>query len=61
MPVSEEVQPTGEGITGVAENDAAPYLRCRIEKDGTMPPRDWSMAKARFAVLYGERFTRAMA
>jgi len=27
----------------------------------TMPPREWSMAKAQFAVLFGERFTRAMA
>jgi putative transposase len=26
-----------------------------------MPPREWSMAKAQFAVLFGERFTRAMA
>jgi putative transposase len=26
-----------------------------------MPPREWAMAKAQFAVLFGERFTRAMA
>jgi putative transposase len=26
-----------------------------------MPPREWSMAKAQFAVLFGERFMRAMA
>jgi putative transposase len=26
-----------------------------------MPPREWSMAKAQFAILFGERFTRAMA
>jgi len=26
-----------------------------------MPPREWSMAKAQFAVLFGERFTQAMA
>ena len=32
-----------------------------ITKDWTMPPREWSMAKAQFAVLFGERFTRAMA
>jgi putative transposase len=25
-----------------------------------MPPREWCMAKAQFAVLFGERFTRAM-
>lgn len=32
----------------------------RAEKEWTMPPRQWSMAKAQFAVLFGERFTRAM-
>jgi putative transposase len=25
-----------------------------------MPPREWSMAKSQFAVLFGERFTAAM-
>jgi len=25
-----------------------------------MTPREWSMAKAQFAVIFGERFTRAM-
>ena len=33
----------------------------RSEKEWTMPPREWSTAKAQFAVLFGERFTRAMA
>lgn len=33
----------------------------RAEKEWTMPAREWSMAKAQFAVLFGERFTRAMA
>jgi putative transposase len=33
----------------------------RTEKEWTMPPREWSMAKAQFAVLFGERFTRATA
>lgn len=33
----------------------------RAEKEWTMPPREWPMAKAQFAVLFGERFTRAMA
>jgi putative transposase len=33
----------------------------RTEKAWTMPPREWSMAKVQFAVLFGERFTRAMA
>jgi putative transposase len=26
-----------------------------------MPPREWTMAKAQFAVLFGERFIKAMA
>jgi len=33
----------------------------RSEKDWMMPSREWAMAKAQFAVLFGERFTRAMA
>ncbi len=33
----------------------------RSEKEWTMPPREWHMAKAQFAVLFGERFIRAAA
>jgi putative transposase len=33
----------------------------RTEREWKMPPREWAMAKAQFAVLFGERFTRAMA
>ena len=33
----------------------------RSEKEWTMPAREWWMAKAQFAILFGERFTRAMA
>jgi putative transposase len=33
----------------------------RSEKGWTMPAREWCMAKAQFAILFGERFTRAMA
>jgi putative transposase len=33
----------------------------KAEKEWTMPPREWAMAKAQFAVIFGERFTRAMA
>jgi transposase-like protein len=33
----------------------------RTEREWKMPPREWSMAKAQFAILFGERFTRAMA
>jgi putative transposase len=33
----------------------------RSKKEWRMPPREWAMAKALFAVLFGERFTTAMA
>ncbi|MFX5126530.1 IS256 family transposase, partial [Acinetobacter baumannii] len=33
----------------------------RTEKEWTMPDREWHMAKAQFAVLFGERFNRAAA
>ncbi|WP_029007244.1 IS256 family transposase [Azospirillum halopraeferens] len=33
----------------------------RAEKEWTMPAREWCMAKAQFAVLFGDRFARAMA
>jgi len=33
----------------------------RSEKEWKMPPREWAMAKAQFAVMFGERFTKAMA
>lgn len=33
----------------------------RTEREWKMPPRQWCMAKAQFAILFGERFTRAMA
>lgn len=33
----------------------------RAEKEWKMPAREWVMAKAQFAVIFGERFTRAMA
>src|SRR6476469_9149404 len=33
----------------------------RSEKEWRMPPREWYMAKAQFAVIFGERFIKAMA
>jgi putative transposase len=33
----------------------------RTEKEWIMPAREWCMAKAQFAILFGERFIRAMA
>lgn len=32
----------------------------RSEKEWIMPPREWGMAKAQFAILFGERFTKAL-
>lgn len=32
----------------------------RTERAWKMAPREWAMAKAQFAVLFGERFTKAM-
>jgi len=32
----------------------------RSEKEWTMPAREWGLAMAQFAILFGERFTRAM-
>ncbi len=31
----------------------------RAEKEWVMPPREGSMAKAQFAILFGDRFARA--
>src|SRR3954471_23864878 len=33
----------------------------RTEREWRMPPREWAMAKAQFAILFGERFTKALA
>ena len=33
----------------------------RSEKEWKMPPREWTTAKAQFAVIFGERFIKAMA
>lgn len=33
----------------------------RSEKEWKVGPREWVMAKAQFAIIFGERFTRAMA
>jgi Transposase and inactivated derivatives len=32
----------------------------RAEKEWTMPAREWNMAKAQFAIQFGERFAQAM-
>jgi len=33
----------------------------RSEKEWKMPPHEWAIAKAQFAVIFGERFIKAMA
>ena len=33
----------------------------RSEKEWKMPPREWSMARSQFAIVFGERFIKAMA
>ncbi|GBR40358.1 transposase [Neoasaia chiangmaiensis NBRC 101099] len=33
----------------------------RAEKEWIMPPKEWSMAKAQFAILFGDRFARVTA
>jgi transposase-like protein len=33
----------------------------RAKKEWKMPPRAWTMAKAQFAGIFGERFFKAMA
>jgi len=33
----------------------------RSEKEWTMPAREWCIAKAQFAVMFGERFAKAAA
>jgi putative transposase len=52
-------------ITAPASDEAATKLLYlilnRSEKEWKMPPREWSMAKAQFAVIFGERFIKAMA
>jgi len=33
----------------------------RSEKEWRMPPREWAMAKAQFAILFDQRFAKARA
>lgn len=36
------------------------FVLNRAEKDWKMPPREWTVAKAQMAVIFGERFPKAM-
>jgi Transposase and inactivated derivatives len=60
-----QAAPGGQGQGSFPSDEAATKLLFlvlnRSEKEWIMPPREWCMAKAQFAVLFGERFTRAMA
>ncbi len=43
------------------ESLPSPFLvLSRTEKEWTMPAREWGMAKAQFAILFGDRYTKAM-
>jgi putative transposase len=45
-----------------SDEAAAKLLFLVLNRSGKVwitPPREWSLAKARFAILFGERFTRA--
>ena len=59
-----QAAPSGSGRGHFPSDEAATKLLFlvlnRSEKEWMMPPREWSMAKAQFAVLFGERFTIAM-
>ncbi|EGG79247.1 putative transposase for insertion sequence element ISRM3-like protein [Gluconacetobacter sp. SXCC-1] len=47
----------------LANDDAVLKLLClalnRAEKEWIMPSGEWSMTKAQFAILFGDRFARA--
>ena len=50
------------GCSGMFQSRVLLFLVLnRSEKEWTMPAREWCMAKAQFAILFGERFTRALA
>ena len=47
----------GQGHSTV---EAGYLILNRWEKEWKMPPREWSEAKAQFAVIFGEGFIRAI-
>ena len=49
------------GCSGMFQSRACVLVVNRSEKKRTTPAREWCMAKAEFAILFGERFTRALA
>ena len=65
LPTSPEHHPFRLTLEGVVQTTLTLKLLFlvlnRSEKEWTMPAREWCMAKAQFAILFGERFTRALA
>src|SRR3954469_5029585 len=55
------VRARGHFPTGEAAMKLLFLVLNRAEKEWRMPPREWALAKAQFAVLFGERFAQAMA
>lgn len=55
------VRPQSHFLTDGAGTKLLYLVLNRSEKDWRMGPREWTMAKAQFAVIFGERFTSAMA
>ena len=58
--------PSGSAARGRFPSDEAAtkllyQILNRSEKEWKMPLREWTMAKAQFAVIFGERFIKAMA
>jgi len=54
------VRARGHFPTGQAALKLLFLVLNRAEKQWTMAAREWCMAKAQFAVLFGERFTKAL-
>src|SRR5262249_40387716 len=55
------VRPRGHFPSDAAATKLLFLVLNRSEKQWIMPPREWSIAKSQFPVLFDERFTMAMA
>ena len=58
-PGTSRPKPAGNPLSQAAKSVLT--NKASSEKEWKMPPREWAMAKAQFAVIFGERFIRAMA
>lgn len=54
------VRARGHFPTGEAAMKLLYLVLNRTENEWKMPPREWVMAKAQFAIIFGERFTKAL-